>query len=51
MLMKVPCTETNAIQVIKLRKQGLICNPYPEIAQLAVTRDLNPVERIVVKCP
>jgi hypothetical protein len=47
----VNCTDDTALQVIKLQPRGLMCNPYPEIAELAIGHDLRPDERVVVKCP
>jgi hypothetical protein len=50
-ILTVNCTDDTALQIIKLRPKGLMCNPYPEIAELSIGRDLRPDERVVVKCP
>jgi hypothetical protein len=50
-ILTVNCTADTALEIYRLQPKGLMCNPYPEIAELAIGRDIRPDERVVVKCP
>jgi hypothetical protein len=49
-ILTVNCTEATARDVIRLRQRALVCNPYPDIAELSISHELRPDERLVVKC-